>query len=179
MNSGLWVGLLASLSLVACASIPVPAPSSEDLTREAIRRTSALGPPDTGAVACWGHDTIPALIETVTDTRLDKPELRDATGQVIRPASYASTAHQRMIHDRQEVYIRTPCYNQLTPDTIVTLQRALKARGYYLQALTGVLDPATLLAIRHYQADHGLDTPVLSLKAAENLGLVSVDPSKL
>lgn len=179
MKCALWVGLLASLWLAACASIPVAAPGSEDLTQEAVRRSATLGPPDRGTLACWGHDTIPALIETVTDSRLDRPELRDAAGQVIRPARYASTARQRMIHDRQEVYIRTPCYNQLTPDTIVTLQRALKARGYYRQALTGVLDKATLLAIRRYQADHGLDTAVLSLKAAENLGLVSVDPARL
>ena len=95
------------------------------------------------------------------------------------PEDSSSTSKQRMVHDRAEVYIRTPCYDQLTPDTIATLQRALKARGYYQLPLSGELDPATMTAIRRYQADHGLDTPVLSLKAAEALGLVAVDHSKL
>jgi hypothetical protein len=179
MKVGIWVGLVAALSLGACGNpIPVAAPAPEDLSGEAIP-SSASGPPATPRGACWGHDTIPAMIETVTETVLDKPEMRDATGKVTRPASYSSTARQRMVHDREEAYIRTPCYNQLTPDTIVTLQRALKARGYYLQPLTGELDPITMTAIRRYQADHGLDTPVLSLKAAETLGLVAEDPSKL
>jgi hypothetical protein len=179
MKVGIWVGLVAVLSLGACGNpIPVAAPAPEDLAGEAIQSGSD-GPPSTPKDACWGHDTIPAMIETVTETVLDKPELRDETGKVTRPASYSSTARQRMVHDRAEVYIRTPCYNQLTPDTIATLQRALKARGYYLMPLTGELDPATMTAIRRYQADHGLDTPVLSLKAAEALGLVAVDQSKL
>ncbi len=179
MKVGIWVGLLAALSLGACGTpIPVAAPAPEDLSGEAIH-LAAGGPPATPQAACWGRDTIPAMIETVTETVLDQPELRDKDGKVTRPAGYSSTARQRMVHDRQEVYIRTPCYNQLTPDTIATLQRALKARGYYLQPLTGDLDPATMTAIRRYQADHGLDTPVLSLKAAETLGLVAVDKSKL
>lgn len=178
MKVGIWLGLVAGLSLAACGTpIPVAAPAPEDLSGEAIRKTA--GPPSKPEGACWGHDTIPAMIETVTETVLDQPEQRDKDGKVTRPASYASTAKQRMVHDRAEVYIRTPCYNQLTPDTIATLQRALKARGYYLQPLTGELDPATMTAIRRYQADHGLDTPVLSLKAAETLGLVAVDHSKL
>ncbi|MGV8984994.1 MAG: peptidoglycan-binding domain-containing protein [Cypionkella sp.] len=179
MRLQIWSGLAAALWLCACGNaIPVAAPTLEDLSGEAIPRRQA-GPPTQPEGACWGHDTIPAVIETVTDTVLDKPELRDASGKVTRPASYNSFAKQRILHDQQEVYIRTPCYNQLTPDTILTLQRALKARGYYLQPLTGELDPATLLAVRRYQADHGLDTPVLSRKAALALGLVIADHGSL
>ncbi len=174
MRLQICAGLAACLWLSACGDpVPVAAPASDDLTGEAIPR-GAAGPPALPEGACWGHDTIPAMIETVTETRLDQPELRDASGKVTRPASYNSTARQRMIHDREDVFVRTPCYDQLTPDTIITLQRALLVRGYYLATLNGVLDDATLLAIRHYQADHGLDTAVLSLKAAQTLGLVAV-----
>lgn len=173
-----WTGLAASLWLSACGSpIPVQAPASEDLTGEAIRVVQA-SPPAQPEGACWGRDTIPAVIETVTDTVLVQPEVRDAEGKVIAPASYKSEARQRMVHDREQVWIRTPCYNQLTPDTIITLQRALKARGYYLMPLTGELDDATQSAIRRYQAEHGLDTPVLSLRAAETLGLVATAIAK-
>lgn len=175
-----WFGLAAGLLMLCACGAPIAvaplAPS--DLSQEAIR-LNGNAPPKTPVGACWGHDTIPAMIETVTETVLDQAELRDETGKVIRPASYSSTARQRMVQDRQEVYIRTPCFDQLTPDTVATLQRALKARGYYLLPLTGDLDAPTMTAIRRYQADHGLDTPVLSLKAAETLGLVAVDRNSL
>jgi hypothetical protein len=165
--------LVACLGLWACAqTVAVPAPAPEDLTAEVTRVTGAA-PPSEPRDACWGRDTIPAVIETVTDTALIQPEERDAAGKLTHPASYSSVSRQRMVHDREDVWIRTPCYNQLTPDTIITLQRALKARGYYLAPLTGALDDATQTAIRRYQADHGLDTKVLSLKAAQNLGLVA------
>lgn len=179
MRFQIWSGVMLALGLAACGSpVPVAAPAPEDLSGAAIPR-GADGPPARPEGACWGHDTIPAVIETVTETVLDQPELRDASGKVTRPASYNSFARQRMLQDRKDVYIHTPCYNQLTPDTIVTLQRALKARGYYQQPLSGELDLGTLAAIRHYQADHGLDTAVLSLKAALALGLVIADRAML
>lgn len=178
MKRGVWTGLAASLWLVACGnSIPVDAPAPEDLTGEAVTKISEIPPADPVG-ACWGHDTIPAVIETVTETELDQPELRDKTGAVVRPASYRSVSRQRMVHDRETAWIRTPCYDQLPPDTILTLQRALRARGYFLAELSGELDAATLEAIRRYQAGHGLDTQVLSLKAAQALGLVTTDLTK-
>ena len=177
MRFQMWAGLALALCLGACGNA-VAAPAPEDLAGEAILR-GAGGPPTKPEGACWGHDTIPAVIETETRTVQDQPELRDAAGKVTRPASYNSYARQRIVQDRREVYIRTPCYNQLTPDTILTLQRALKARGYYRQPLTGELDAGTMAAIRQYQADHGLDTAVLSLKAALSLGLVIADRATL
>ena len=178
MRQKFWTALLTVLCVAGCGpQIPVDAPAPEDLAREAIAATSD-SPPIQPEGACWTREIIPAVIETVTETVLDQPELRDATGSITRPAAYKSTARQRILHDRLDAYIRTPCFDQLTPDTIATLQRALKARGYYVGALTGALDAPTLLSIRHYQADHGLDTPVLSLKAAQALGLVAVDLTK-
>jgi hypothetical protein len=172
--------LAATLWLTACApQIPVPAPVPEDLSHEGVPYGKGGAAPAQPAGACWGHDTIPAVIETVTETVLSKPELRDATGKVIRPASYDSFAHQRMLHDRETVWLQTTCPADLTPDTIATLQRALKARGYFTAPLTGVMDAPTLVAVRRYQADHGLDTPVLTLQAARTLGLVPVDRSTL
>lgn len=178
MKRAIRTGMAAALWLAACSNpVPVAAPAPQDLAKEAIAMGSG-GPPTKPEGACWGQDTIPAVIETVTDTVQDQPELRDAAGKITQPASYKSTASQRILHDHQAVYIRAPCYDQLTPDTIATLQRALTARGYYAAPVNGSLGPATLLAVRHYQADHGLDTSVLSLKAAQTLGLVSVDLTK-
>ena len=44
---------------------------------------------------------------------------------------------------------------------------------YVDMPLDGELTAETLTAIRRYQADGGLDTPVLSLKAAQSLGLIA------
>jgi peptidoglycan hydrolase-like protein with peptidoglycan-binding domain len=37
--------------------------------------------------------------------------------------------------------------------------------------VTGEMDPATAEAVRRYQADHGLDSPMLSLAATRQLGI--------
>ncbi len=158
--------------LAACGpAIPVAAPEALDFSAEALPGDAAR-PPAQPPGACWGHDTLPAVIETETVTHLVSPAGVDAKGAAT-PATYRSESHQRMVRDTAEVWIRTPCYDQLTPDTILTLQRALLARGYYLGALDGVLNPGAMTAIRRFQADHGLDTGVLSLKAAQVLGLVT------
>lgn len=172
--------LAASLWLGGCApQIAVPAPVTEDLSREGLPYGKGGTPPAQPEGACWDHDTIPAVIETVTQTVLAQAEERDATGRITRPASYDSIAHQRMVHERETLWLRTPCPGDLTPDTIATLQRALKARGYFTAPLTGVMDAPTRVAVRRYQADHGLDTPILTLTAARALGLVPVDRSTL
>ena len=174
MKRAVGTVLVAALWLAACDSkIPVAAPASEELSGEAIAKR-ADGPPTLPEGACWGQDTIiPAVIETVTNTVRDQPGLR--TGKDTQTASDSSTAKQR---DHQDVFILIPCADQMIPDSTATLQRALKARGYYAGAVTGQLSLATLLAVRRYQAGRGLDSAVLSLKAAQALGLAVVDLSK-
>ena len=65
------------------------------------------------------------------------------------------------------------CPADVTADFVATLQRALKARGLYLLPLTGVLDAATLEAVRRYQASRGFDSPILTLAATRELGIVA------
>ncbi|MGL6209244.1 MAG: peptidoglycan-binding domain-containing protein, partial [Paracoccaceae bacterium] len=115
----------------------------------------------------------PAIIETVTEQEVVTPEQRDGAGQIVVPATFRSTTKQRMVQDRQEVWFRTPCADELTVDVVATLQRALKARGLYDQPLTGVIDAETAEAIRRFQAERGLDSPQLSLAAARELGVIS------
>jgi hypothetical protein len=149
---------IIALCLGGCAApVAVVAPETLVLAAEARPVKSAL-PPGPG---CWGRDRLPAVIETETITR--------ATGA----GSYRSESRQSIVSEARQVWIQTPCYDELTPDTVITLQRALRARAYYLGALDGALSPETMAAIRRFQADHGLDTKVLSLKAARVLGLVA------
>lgn len=67
------------------------------------------------------------------------------------------------------------CDAQLTAPFVETLQRALSARGYYLGEIDGTLTPATNAAVRAYQLSQGLDSDMLSVAAAQQLGLVMVD----
>lgn len=166
-------GLCLSVAFLAgCQGGPVPkAPGQVDLTREVVR-LSQPGPPKRPEGACWESDVTPAVIETVTEQVLVTPETRDAEGRVLRPATYRTDTRARMVRDREEVWFRAPCPADVTLDFVASLQRALKARGYYLLPLTGVLDAGTLDAVRRYQADRGLDSPRLSLAAARELGLL-------
>lgn len=65
-----------------------------------------------------------------------------------------------------------PCPAAATPEFWASVQRALAVRGLYDGPVTGAMDAATGEAVRRYQAPQGLDSPVLSLDAARQLGLM-------
>lgn len=163
--------LFSMLALIACQGGYAPkAPSRADLSAELQRRK-----PAPAAGVCWASDVTPAVFETVTEQLVAKPAILAADGTVQKPASYRSVTQQRIVKDRETVWFRTPCPEALTLDFIATLQRALKARGLYLLPLTGTLDAPTHAAIRRFQAPLGLDSPILSLAAARDLGIVAAD----
>lgn len=163
---------LALVALTACQSgAPLPeAPDTADLRAE-LRLTE---PPRRDG-ECWAEEITPAVIETVSEQLLVTPAATDAEGRVTRPAVYATETRQDIVQDRRVVWFRTPCLDEMTLDFVSSLQRALKARGIYLGAVTGQLDAPTLQAIRRFQAPRGLDSPVLSLGAARELGLAAGD----
>ncbi len=166
-----WIGLLTGLALVGCADrIKVVAPQEVDLSAEAIRIDGA-GPPPGPEGTCWAHDLIPAVFETLTEQSLTSPEVRDAAGVVVSPAAYQTVSRLRVVNERRDIWFMAPCPEDMTGEFLATLQRALKARGYYSLPLTGEMDGATTEALRRYQADRGLDSPELSLAAARELGL--------
>lgn len=164
------------MALAACQSAYAPAaPGHADLAAELVQRAES-GPPPGEEGICWGNDVTPAVIETVTDQELAAPATLAADGTVLTPASYRSVTHQKIVQDRAEVWFRAPCPAVMTADFIATLQRALKARGLYRLALTGAMDGPTRDAIRRFQAPLGFDSPLLTLAAARDLGLVAADP---
>lgn len=166
----LGIGLVCLLA--ACQSqTAVEAPSRAELAGEVLRSS----PPEGDATTCWAAEVTPAIIETVSEQTLVTPEIRDAAGAVVTPASFRSTTRQRIVQERAEVWFRAPCPAEMTVDFIATVQRALKARGLYRAPLTGVMDAATAEAIRRFQADRGLDSRQLSLAAARELGIVSTE----
>ena len=173
------IGLLTALGLAACGNhVAVKAPQAVDLAREAVQIDGA-GPPQGPDGACWAHDMIPAVYETETEQTLTSPEVRDRAGRIVAPAAYTSVSKLRVVNERRDIWFLAPCPEVMTADFLATLQRALKARGYYGLPLTGEMDAATAEAVRRYQADHGLDSKLLALAAARQLGLAATTLDQL
>ncbi|MGZ9811749.1 peptidoglycan-binding domain-containing protein [Pseudoroseicyclus sp. H15] len=128
---------------------------------------------------CFGRDIQPAVIETVTAHELASPEVRGEDGTVVTPASYRTVTRQNIARERQDVRFETLCPPVYTAPFVESLQRALAARGYYDGPVSGQLDVATGRAIQDFQRGRGPDSPLLSLYAAQALGLVELTPEQL
>lgn len=169
------LGLALSLwALTACEPISLPSPDLGALGEPDLVRSHGAAPPGAAPDSCWGRQVSPAVIETVTEQVLVQPAQVLADGTVLSPGIYRSETLQRIVTERRETWFETPCEAVWTEEFIASLQRALKARGHYNGKITGLLDKRTRAAIRRYQAPQGLDSSILSLAAARNLGLVAV-----
>jgi hypothetical protein len=141
--------------------LPLVAACQPNTNEPEVRRADPVAVPLSGAPAaasCWATDRVPALTRTVFDT--DAAGMRHPREEVLRPA--------------EDRLFAVPCPEQMASDFSASLQRALAARGLYVGAITGTVDAATAEAIRLFQAPQGLDSGVLSLQAAQQLGLVPV-----
>jgi len=168
--------MCSAMALAACQSAAVPqAPGKADLSVETLRRSPDARPPLSADGACWANDVTPAVFETITEQVEVAPATLGPDGNVLTPANYRSVAQQKIVRHRESIWFRTPCPAEMTVDFIATVQRALKARGLYMLPLSGVLDAPTNEAIRRFQEPLGLDSPVLSLAAARDLGIVAAD----
>lgn len=178
MMQSVWAGLALLAMLAACQpTADISAPEKADLSKGVIRNKAAA--PKGKAGECWATDTTPAVIETVSEQVEATPAKTDANGKVVTPATYATETHQRILRDRQAIHFRTPCPSEMTADFIASVQRALKARGFYLNRVTGDMDRATRDAIRRFQEPLGLNSSILSLAGAKTLGLVRTELDEL
>ena len=179
MRAGI-IGAVGLIGLVAAGCRPgVPeVPQRADLSSEIVR-LDRPGPPERPEGACWEADVTPAVIETVTEQVVVTPETRGADGTLLTAATYRTDTRTRILRDREEVWFRAPCPADYTVEFVTTLQRALKARGFYLLPLTGEMDAGTRDAVRRFQTERGLDSARLSLAAARELGLVVVSLDEL
>ncbi|MCF1709028.1 peptidoglycan-binding protein [Tabrizicola sp. J26] len=167
------------LALTACDSIPTSGAASDaDLRAELVPAEEDM-PPTAPAGACWAKEVTPAVIETVSEQEMIRPAQLAEDGTQISPAVFRSVTRQKIVQDRQTVFFRKPCGADGNITFTASLQRALKARGLYSEPVTGEMNEATRLAIRRYQEPRGLDSKILSLAAARDLGLVAVDRDSL
>lgn len=166
---------LAALALlISCGSGVAP---QEDAFRELLFTGSDAppwAPPDT----CWGRNLTPAVVETVTEQIVVRPAEIGADGTVLQPASYRTETRQDIVRERREDWFESPCAARQDPEFIASLQRALAAREIYDGPVTGQMDRRTQEAVRRYQATNGLNSGILSMDAARNLGLVALEREK-
>ncbi len=128
---------------------------------------------------CFAKDISPAVIETVTTHELENAEVRDASGAIIRPATFRTVSRQQIVRERADIRFETVCPQNYTAERVSTLQRALKARGFYDGAITGTLDRATGFAIQRFQREDGPDTVLLAIETARKLGVVAFSRTAL
>jgi hypothetical protein len=166
---------LAALALAGCQETTSGAPKRPP--PKSLASEISTKPPATDAKNCYAQINTPAQVETVTDQVQIMPEQRDPkTGEITQPAIYREMSAQRMIEAGKPRYFRAMCSSDLTPGFVAMVQRALAARDLYHGRADGKLDPATGRAIAAYQAPRGLDSPTLSLRAAQELGLYIYTP---
>lgn len=158
---------LTALCLAACQG-SLPGPVEPEVVRS---HTDA--PPGAEPGSCWGKEETPAVVETVTEQIMLQPaEILD-DGTVVQPAIYKTERRQAIVQERKATWFETPCDAALTPAFVASVQRALKARGHYRGPITGEMDRRTRAAVRAYQKPQGLDSGILSLAAARQMGLVA------
>ncbi|TNE70050.1 MAG: peptidoglycan-binding protein [Rhodobacteraceae bacterium] len=142
---------------------------------EILRAADTPGaPPGADPEACYARHVTPAIIETVTEHVMVQPPQIDSSGAVAYPAVYRTETRQEIVRERKELWFETLCREDWTPEFIASVQRALQVRGYFQGAVNGKMDHATRRAIRAYQLEQGVDSEVLSIAAARQLGLKEV-----
>ncbi|HKL54731.1 MAG TPA: peptidoglycan-binding domain-containing protein [Roseovarius sp.] len=161
---------LLSVALVATACAPGQPPGEPGLA-QSLREA----PPGAAPGTCWGKQVTPAVVETVTEQVLLHPASYTIEGQPLKAAVYRTETRQAILREREVTWFRAPCEDARTPDFIASLQRALKVRGLYKGPVNGQMDARTRAAVRAFQAPRGLQTGVLSLDSARDLGLVAVE----
>jgi len=160
--------ILAGLALAGCQPAPDP-----EIAEDAVIGTDGQG-------RCFGRDTTPARIETVTEQIIVQPAVVSTDGTVQSPAAFRTVTRQRITRERREVEFETVCPQDLTPQFIASLQRALITRGYLRGQISGVMDTRTRNAVRAYQRQRGNhDTAILDIITARDFGLVELTTEQL
>ena len=170
------VGLLMAVGVLGgCMTPPAIDAARFQEPDLAVERTAI--PPNADPRLCWGRHVTPAVIETVEEDIVVQPAQVRADGSISVPPITKSETLPRVIEERREIWFEVPCVSELTPDFIMSLQRALAARGLYRGPINGEMDGSTRAAIRQYQSAEGLDSPIISTAAARELGLLVASPA--
>lgn len=172
-KSGLGAALILAVFVAGCA--PLPGPDVTKLITTSEITSVDMKPPANMPGVCWGHIPGQQITEIVSDIVLATPAIVDASGRETSPAIYRKVTRPQTFNEGDGRWFTRTCDTALTPDFVMTLQRALQARGLYRGEATGVMDARTRRGVKGYQTPQGLDSSVLSQVAAQQLGLIAVE----
>jgi hypothetical protein len=162
---------LIALALISGCNTPGTSADSQ--------RPDPAAPVQSADGRCWASVVTPAVYEHVMgEIQVVQAEIAP-DGTVIRPPIYRKGPVPRIVRPRGEIKFEAPCPDQMTPEFISSVQRALAARGYFSGEINGRISPATTAAVRKYQTERGLASGQLSLESARSLGLIAVDRASL
>lgn len=165
--------LLTATALAGCSDAIRPDAVSR-LLEPAPIEISANGPPDSEPGSCWGREQIPAVIETETHQIMLQPSQINTAGALLEPPIYKTETRQRIVRERRELWFETICPAEISPQFVASVQRALAARDLYSGPINGEMTSRTRAGIRRFQQTQGLDSAVLSVAAAQQMGLIAV-----
>jgi hypothetical protein len=167
------------LGLSACSQSGIGDAFANPLApgNSAVEVMRGAGPPNAKPTSCYGRKSTPAVIETVTEQVMVQPPQITTDGSLREPAIFVTETHQRIVTERRELWFEVPCALEVQDaDFIASLQRTLQVRDLYSGPITGEMNRRTLRAVRAFQAPQGLDSEILSLAAAQQLGLALWNP---
>ncbi len=98
---------------------------------------------------------IPPVYKTVQVKELVEPA-REKRIEI--PPKYDYVTKRIKVRDAKYVWVKVLCKTNMTRDTIVRLQKALKEKGYYVGKVDGIYGPLTQEAVVKFQQDH--DIPI-------------------
>ena len=167
--------LISALALTGLCACGDPVGEIAALAEPEVTRQVQIAPPGAAPGTCWGKQVTPAVIETITNQIMVQPAQVRADGTVLSPAIFKTETMQQIVKERRETWFQTPCAEQMTPEFVSSVQRALAARYLYRGPISGEMDARTRAAVRKYQEPQGLDSGILSLAAARKMGLIAVE----
>lgn len=110
----------------------------------------------------------PAQYTTIKVQKLVQPAQEK---RIAIPATYKTVTKKKKIAEGYAKWVPIVCKSSMTTTTIIKVQEALKAQGYYNGPIDGVWGAESRAATRAYQKANGLPVAGLSVATMESLGL--------
>ncbi len=138
------------------------------------------------------EETIPAKYQTVTKRVINEPARvvevpvdavykkigtknlvsPEAVTEVVIPAVYKTVNERRLVKKGgYSVWTEILCAAKTSNSTVVSVQKALKEKGYNVGAIDGVMGVQTQTALKQFQTDNGLPIGNFNIETLKALGV--------
>ena len=166
----MWRCCFSFLLLFAASCAPTPV-LQEDVPQGQL---IALGEIFTdGAGRCFARQSAPTETEIVTELVEVVPAVKDDNGVVTSPAVFRNVTRPVTREVASGAMFEAVCPQVFTTPFVSTLQRAMIVRRVYSGEVTGTLDGPTRSAIAEFQGAAGIESDVLAMSVARELGLIA------